>query len=186
MENAITNRSPATIIEPESGLDDLAALLAEQISASHAAATRAFAIAADEDEFGEKARNDALKIATRLMHASAQAATAIKRVKDDGEFHYRVTVNRIDVDAEKEARKARRLQAHAGKDDTMEKLEQRMIRIYESTRARLTDEEKAILDKMAGSRRGNIHSVSAALGMAAEMNGEPPPPERAEFEEIGR
>ncbi len=156
------------------------------MSASHAAVSRAFAIAADEDEFGEKARNDALKIATRLMHASAAAANAIKRVKEDGEFHYRVTVNRIDVDAEKEARKARRLKTQNSKDDTMAKLEAKMIRIYEDQRARLTDEEKAILDKMGGRRRGSIHAVPAALGMAAEMAGEPPPPESAEFEESAR
>jgi hypothetical protein len=94
-------------LHPETGLDDLAALLAEQVAAGHAAAARCFAIGADEEDFGDKARNEALKIATRLVDSCAKAAQAINRIKGKG-FHYRVTVDRVDVEAEKKARRARK------------------------------------------------------------------------------
>src|ERR1700759_541613 len=91
--------------EPDA-LHDVAALLAEQLSACHAAASRCFAIANDEEDFQLPVRLDALKLATRLVQASAAAASAVKRLKG-GEFHHHVTVQRIDYGAEKAARKAR-------------------------------------------------------------------------------
>ncbi|HEX3945114.1 MAG TPA: hypothetical protein VHW69_13590, partial [Rhizomicrobium sp.] len=66
--------------EPDA-LRDVAALLAEQLSACHAAAARCFAIANDEEDFQLPARLEALKLATRLVQASAAAASAVKRVK---------------------------------------------------------------------------------------------------------
>jgi hypothetical protein len=93
------------VLQPD-GLNDVVALLAEQLSACHAAAARCFAIASDEEDFQLPARMDALKLATRLVQASAAAASAVKRLKG-GEFHHHVTVNRIDYSAEKAARKAR-------------------------------------------------------------------------------
>lgn len=92
---------------PETGLDDIAALLAEQIAAGHAAAARCFAIGADEEDFGDQARHEALKIAARLVGSCATAAQAINRIKG-AEFRYRVTVDRVDVEAEKKARRARK------------------------------------------------------------------------------
>jgi hypothetical protein len=124
-----------------SGLDDLAALLAEQLSACHAAAARCFAIANDEEDFQLPARMDALRLAVKLVQASAQAASAVKRVKG-GEFHHRVTVERIDVEAEKAARKAREEAAITSKGDARRKLEERIDRILEAelTRAALEEE----------------------------------------------
>ena len=101
-------------------LHDVAALLTEQLSACHAAAARCFAIANDEEDFDMAVRLDALKLATRLVQASAAAASAVKRVKG-GEFHHHVTVARIDYPAEKAARKAREQAAKAGKGDNARK-----------------------------------------------------------------
>lgn len=100
---AVASRSD--VPEPD-GLDDVAALLAEQLSACHAAAARCFAMATDEEDFQLPVRLEALKLATKLVQASASAASAVKRIKG-GEFHHHVTVNRIDYPAEKAARKAR-------------------------------------------------------------------------------
>jgi len=75
---------------PDAGLDSIAALLAEQIAASHAAARRCFALSEDlENHYGQY---DALKIASRLMQASAVAANALKRLRG-GEFHQHVSVS---------------------------------------------------------------------------------------------
>jgi hypothetical protein len=92
---------------PDSGIDAIAALLAEQIAASHEAAARCFAIAADDEDFGPGAQSDALKIATRLMQASATAASAINRLRG-GQFHHCITVRReIDTQARNAARRER-------------------------------------------------------------------------------
>ena len=84
----------------DSGLNDIAAILAEQIAASHSAAARCFSVAADEEDFQPHQREDALRVASRLMHACAAAASAIKRIKG-GAFNYHITVERVDVAAEK-------------------------------------------------------------------------------------
>ena len=88
------------------GLDDIAALLAEQIAASHAAAERCFAIASDDEDYGPAQRGDALRVASRLMHACAASANAIRRIKG-GEFHHRISVERVDPGAGKAARRLR-------------------------------------------------------------------------------
>jgi hypothetical protein len=75
---------------PDSGLNDIAALLAEQIAASHTAARRCFA--RSEEVENHYSQYEALKIATRLMQASAVAASALKRIRG-GEFHQHVTVS---------------------------------------------------------------------------------------------
>jgi hypothetical protein len=95
---------------PDTGLDDLASLLAQQIAASHAAAARCFSMAADEEDFGPAQRAEALRVASRLMHACAASANAIRRIKG-GEFHHTISVERIDYPAEKAARKARKVAA---------------------------------------------------------------------------
>ena len=116
---------------PETGLDDIAAILAEQIAAGHAAAARCFAMGADEEDFGDKARNEALKIATRLVDSCAKAAQAINRIKGE-EFRYRVTVDRVDVEAEKKARRARKKTLTNKKDAKIrESIERKWARILE-------------------------------------------------------
>jgi hypothetical protein len=109
-----------TAVEPDA-LHDVAALLAEQLSACHAAAARCFAIANDEEDFQMPVRLEALKLATRLVQASAAAASAVKRVKG-GEFHHHVTVQRIDYSAEKAARKAREKMAKGMSGDAKRQL----------------------------------------------------------------
>jgi hypothetical protein len=99
----------------------VAALLAEQLSTCHAAAARCFAIANDEEDFEMPVRLEALKLATRLVQASAAAASAVKRVKG-GEFHHHVTVQRVDYPAEKAARKARELAKEVSHDELFERL----------------------------------------------------------------
>jgi hypothetical protein len=91
--------------EPD-GFNDIAALLAEQIAASHKAAARCFSVANDEEDFGPAQRGDALRVASRLMHACAASANAIRRIKG-GEFHHTISVEHFDYTAEKAARKAR-------------------------------------------------------------------------------
>lgn len=94
-------------IPPQTGLADIAALLAEQIAASHEAAARCFAIGADEEDYGMDMRNEALKVATRLMQASATAAAAINRLRGPT-FDHRITVARvIDTEARNAARRER-------------------------------------------------------------------------------
>jgi hypothetical protein len=115
--------SAAEAATEHSGLDDVAALLAEQLSACHAAAARCFAIANDDEDFEMGARLDALKLAARLVQASAVAASAVKRVKG-GQFHHHVTVHRIDYGAEKAARKARE---KAAKGESPEAKRQRLL-----------------------------------------------------------
>jgi hypothetical protein len=88
------------------GFADIAALLADQIAASHKAAARCFSVANDEEDFGPAQRGDALRVASRLMHACAASANAIRRIKG-GEFHHRISVERFDYTVEKAARKAR-------------------------------------------------------------------------------
>lgn len=109
-----------TVAEPDA-LHDVAALLAEQLSACHAAAARCFAMASDEEDFELPVRLDALKLATRLVQASAAAASAVKRVKG-GEFHHHVTVNRIDYPAEKAARRARESAKELSHDELLERV----------------------------------------------------------------
>lgn len=77
---------------PDSGLDDIAARLAQQIEACNAAAARCFEISRDAESYYLNHRFDALKIATRLIQASAAAASAIKRIRGS-EFHQHVTVS---------------------------------------------------------------------------------------------
>ena len=72
---------------PDAALDQIAALLAEQILACHDATARCFKLARDSDSL------ESLKIATRLIQASATAAAAIKRIKGS-EFHQHVTISR--------------------------------------------------------------------------------------------
>lgn len=91
--------------EPD-GFDDIAAILAEQIAASHKAAAHCFSVANDEEDFGPAQRGDALRVASRLMHACAASANAIRRIKG-GVFHHTISVERFDYTAEKAARKAR-------------------------------------------------------------------------------
>lgn len=77
-------------ISQSPALDDIAALLTQQITASHAAAARCFARSEElENHYNQY---DALKIATRLMQASAVAANALKRIRG-GEFHQHVTAS---------------------------------------------------------------------------------------------
>jgi hypothetical protein len=133
--------------EPD-GLDDVAALLAEQLAACHAAAARCFAIANDEEDVELPARLDALKLATRLVQASAQAASAVKRIRG-GQFHHHVTVHRVDYAAEKAARKAR---LQAAKDLTGDEkrklLQEKLQRLIEHEESRLTPEERATIDRI--------------------------------------
>ncbi|HSC60771.1 MAG TPA: hypothetical protein VLC29_06030 [Rhizomicrobium sp.] len=77
---------------PDSGLDGVAALLAAQIDACNEAAARCFEISKDKDSYYLESRLDALKVATRLIQASANAASAIKRIRGS-EFHQHVTVS---------------------------------------------------------------------------------------------
>ncbi|MFL6690565.1 MAG: hypothetical protein ACJ8IR_10340 [Alphaproteobacteria bacterium] len=137
----------AAISEAETdALHDVAALLAEQLSACHAAAARCFAIANDEEDFQMPVRLEALKLATRLVQASAAAASAVKRVKG-GEFHHHVTVQRIDYSAEKAARKAREKQAaKESGGDALRQIEERVQRVVEAEQGKLTPEEQATID----------------------------------------
>jgi len=128
------------------GLDDLAAILAEQLSACHAAAARYFAIAQDEEDFEFDARVDALKLATRLVQASASAAAAVKRIKG-GEFHHHVTVSRIDYAAEKAARKEREAkEAKEKPGEAKKKLREQVSKIIEMEMPKFTPEEQKKLD----------------------------------------
>lgn len=129
-------------------LHDVAALLAEQLSACHAAAARCFAIANDEEDFQLPARMEALKLATRLVQASASAASAVKRIKG-GEFHHHVTVQRIDYPAEKAARKAREKAAKRNTgDNALDKLRKHVTALSERARSRMTPEERATIDRI--------------------------------------
>lgn len=122
-----TSAVQGAIVEPD-GLNDVAALLAEQLSACHAAAGRCFAIANDEEDFQLPVRMDALKLATRLVQASAAAASAVKRLKG-GEFHHHVTVQRIDYAAERAARKAReKIAKGQGADEKRKRLLEKLTR----------------------------------------------------------
>ncbi|MGN6148193.1 MAG: hypothetical protein ACTHPD_06600 [Rhizomicrobium sp.] len=76
----------------DSGLNDIAALLARQIDACNEAAARCFDVSRDAENYYLNHRFDALKIATRLIQASAAAASAIKRIRGS-EFHQHVTVS---------------------------------------------------------------------------------------------
>jgi hypothetical protein len=127
-------------------LGDLAALLAEQLSACHAAASRCFAIANDEEDFQLPVRLDALKLAARLVQASATAASAVKRIKG-GEFHHRVTVSHIDYPAEKAARKARE-EAARGDSGMGERVRAKIRRVIEQARNKLTPEERDTIDRI--------------------------------------
>ncbi|HEY2032876.1 MAG TPA: hypothetical protein VGH02_04245 [Rhizomicrobium sp.] len=100
------------ISKDRDGFDDLAALLAEQIAASHKAAARCFSVAADEEDFGPAQRDDALRVASRLMHACAASANAIRRIKG-GEFHHKISVEHVDYAADKAARQTKERQARA-------------------------------------------------------------------------
>lgn len=108
-------------------LGGMAALLAEQLSACHAAASRCFAIATDEEDFDIAARLEALKLATKLVQASAAAASAVRRLKG-GQFHHHVTVHRVDYAAEKAARKARE-KAKQYPEDPHKALEERIDKL---------------------------------------------------------
>src|ERR1041385_786378 len=136
--------TPSQAASEPDGLNDVAGLLAEQLSACHAAAARCFAIANDEEDFQLPARLEALKLATRLVQASAAAASAVKRLKG-GEFHHHVTVQRIDYSAEKAARKAREQAAKEAKGEGRKRLEAGIDRILEAEfeRARLEAEDEA-------------------------------------------
>lgn len=127
-------------------LNDLAALLAEQLSACHAAASRCFAIANDEEDFQMPVRLDALKLAARLVQASATAASAVKRIKG-GEFHHHVTVTRIDYPAEKAARKARESAAKIQGKDTR-KIQDKINRIANLARSKMTPKERDTIDRI--------------------------------------
>mgnify|MGYP001547348901 CR=1 FL=1 len=124
----------------DSGLNDIAAILAEQIAASHSAAARCFSVAADEEDFQPHQREDALRVASRLMHACAAAASAIKRIKG-GAFNYHITVERVDVAAEKAARKARIEKAKNRDKDRRAEIMRRIDRIVEAERERLEAEK---------------------------------------------
>lgn len=124
----------------DSGLNDIAAILAEQIAASHSAAARCFSVAADEEDFQPHQREDALRVASRLMHACAAAASAIKRIKG-GAFNYHITVERVNVAAEKAARKARIEKAKNGDKDRRAEIMRRIDRIVEAERERLEAEK---------------------------------------------
>lgn len=119
----------------DSGLDDIAALLAEQIAASHAAASRCFSVAADEEDFQLGQREDALRVASRLMHACAAAASAIKRIKG-GEFHHRISVERIDVAAERATRRERLVKARDADKNARAELERKLQRLFEAEQER--------------------------------------------------
>jgi hypothetical protein len=151
--------------EPD-GLNDVAALLAEQLSACHAAAARCFAIANDEEDFQLPARMDALKLATRLVQASAAAASAVKRLKG-GEFHHHVTVNRIDYGAEKAARKARERSAKNEKGDPVKLLQAEVTRILEHERRGLTAAEQAAIDDI------RAKAAKRPYGFSSEAEADP-------------
>lgn len=104
--------------EPD-GLDDVAALLAEQLTSCHEAASRCFAMAGDAEDLELTARLDAMKLAARLVQASAAAASAVKRLKG-GEFHHHVTVARVDYAAEKASMAARAETAQLQDDSDIE------------------------------------------------------------------
>jgi hypothetical protein len=129
--------TPETSADPpaDSGLNDIAALLAEQIAASHSAAARCFSVAADEEDFQPAQREDALRVASRLMHACAAAASAIKRIKG-GAFNYHITVERVDVAAEKAARKARAEKTRTAHRDARAEIERKINRIIEAEKER--------------------------------------------------
>ncbi len=150
----------ATAPAQPDGLHDVAALLAEQLSACHTAAARCFAIAQDEEDFEIGARLDALKLATRLVQASAAAASAVKRLKG-GEFHHHVTVSRIDYPAEKAARKAREKAARAGDNDkAYREFMKDLNRRIQSERAKLTPEEEATMNRIWDEARKRHSSIS--------------------------
>lgn len=113
------------------GFNDIAAILAEQIAASHAAAARCFSVAADEEDFQPPQRGDALRVASRLMHACAAAANAVKRIKS-GAFNYRITVEHVDVVAEKAARKARAKKNRTADRDLRAELQRKLDRLAEA------------------------------------------------------
>jgi hypothetical protein len=124
------------------GLNDIAAILAEQIAASHAAAARCFSIAADEEDFAPAQRVDALRLASRLMHANAAAASAIKRIRG-GEFHYHVTVDRIDVAAEKATRRERQRMTRDQAVDARAELARKLQRLAEAHQENVKRDESA-------------------------------------------
>lgn len=141
-----TRAGAAGATEPDA-LNDIAALLAEQLSACHAAAARCFAIANDEEDFQLPVRLDALKLGARLVQASAQAASAVKRIKG-GQFHHHVTVHRIDYAAEKAARKAREQAAKTVPGEAKRKLMEKLQRMIDAKNEMLTDEERATIENI--------------------------------------
>jgi len=161
--------TPSEAASEPDGLNDVAALLAEQLSACHAAAARCFAIANDEEDFQMPVRLEALKLATRLVQASAAAASAVKRLKG-GEFHHHVTVQRIDYGAEKAARKAREKVVKEAPGEALRRIEERVGLAVGQARNRLTSEERATVD---GTCRGAEHRGPR---VSTEEAGEAPPP----------
>jgi hypothetical protein len=131
------------------GLDDVAALLAEQLAACHEAASRCFAMAGDAEDLELPARLDAMKLAARLVQASAAAASAVKRLKG-GEFHHHVTVARVDYAAEKASMAAR---AEAAELQDSSDLEARIEARMEARVAGAREKLAAKLDRIAQARQ---------------------------------
>lgn len=158
---AVASANPEAIAPTEpDGLHDVAALLAEQLSACHAAAARCFAIAQDEEDFEIGARLDALKLTTRLVQASAAAASAVKRLKG-GEFHHHVTVSRIDYPAEKAARKAREeaVKSATG-DDARARVREKIDRIIRAEWSKLNPEEETTINRILEEANKRNSSIS--------------------------
>jgi hypothetical protein len=141
-------------------LHDVAALLAEQLSACHAAA-HCFAIANDEEDFQLPARLEALKLATRLVQASAAAASAVKRLKG-GEFHHHVTVQRIDYGAEKAARKAREQVVKETDGEALRRIEDKVQQAVGQELERLTPEERATCERIWAEAEKRRHLASGS------------------------
>ena len=126
-------------------------------------AARCFAIANDEEDFQLPAPLEALKLATKLVQASAAAASAVKRVKG-GEFHHHVTVQRIDYPAEKAARKAREKVVKETEGEAVQRIEERVGRAVEQELCKLTPEERATVEAIwlrAGQRDSSFSQNGA-------------------------
>jgi hypothetical protein len=148
--------------------------MAEQFTTCHAQVSRWFAMAEDDEEYEFAARIDALKLATRLVQASAAAARAVTQIK--GEFHHHIHVMHPDYKAEKAAKKARETKKTQANSYEARKAASRAIdlelkRHAEVEFGKLTPEERATVSEIwarADARTNSGPSMLSELARGSE------------------
>jgi hypothetical protein len=148
--------------------------MAEQFSTCHAQVSRWFAMAEDDEEYEFAARIDALKLATRLVQASAAAARAVTQIK--GEFHHHIHVTHPDYKAEKAAKKEREAKTAKASSPEVRGAASRAIdlklkRAAEVEFGKLTPEERATVSEIwarADARTNSGPSMLSELARGSE------------------